>query len=302
MKFNQKIQSLLQSGKISTEQAEALSRSIGGSASIAEASSFHSAITSDKVMIGLGAAIVGIITWYLLAQSGGADTQTIQNVSETLNQVGKVGEMNKSLATFMSIAIFAIPALLLIVFGYNRLVDKEEDVLASWAQVETTYQRRADLIPNLVSTVKTYMEHEKNTMGSVTALREHIKQLEDRATETENLTKGAVNKLDNQTYLDQFKEAQDSVSASAKALMLEVENYPDLKASDQFLELQAQLEGTENRIATARMVFNEKVNDFNASIRRLPGSLIAGIGGFTRKAYFKSESGAENAVKVEMGE
>jgi len=301
VKFDQKIQTMLANGKITSEQAAALRKSlVGGEMEEMSVPNLHHALNTSKILRNVGFAFGTFILFYLIFQPLYTEPAVIQNVSETLNQTGKVGEMNKSLATLLSIGIFVVPSLMLLILGYNRLVDREEDVLASWAQVETTYQRRSDLIPNLVSSVKSYMDHEKETLGSITALREHIAKLEDQSNKAEQLTKGGIAKLNDQSYLDEITKEQNAIAQSTKALMIEIENYPNLKASDQFLELQAELEGTENRISTARMVFNEKVEVYNASIRRLPGSLIASLGGFARKAYFKSDEGADKVIKVDL--
>lgn len=175
---------------------------------------------------------------------------------------------------------------LLLVSKYNGLVSSDESVSKAWANVEAQYQRRADLIPNLVETVKGYAEHEKSTYEAVIEARSKATQITlsvDELTE-ENMQK--------------FQEAQSQISSALSRLIAVSENYPELKASEQFMELQAQLEGTENRINASRMEYNKEVMDYNVSVRSFPGNLIAGFFGFQRRAEFKAESGAEKAPKV----
>jgi len=302
VKFDQKISSLLDAGKISYEQAEVLRRSLQGAGASGEVEFHHQ--LPVKIIVGSVAAVSAVaLNWYLSTNGGGADQQTIQNVAESLNQVGKVGEMSKSVTSLVSVGLFGLPiigSLLLFVFSYNGLVSKEEDVLSSWAQVETNYQRRADLIPNLVNVVKAYTEHEGATLENVTALRERIAKLDAQNNQTKDMTQGAAAKLGDDEYMHKLEAAQADVGQGVRGLMMDIENYPNLKASDQFLELQGQLEGTENRIAASRMTFNERVNEFNGEIRRMPGSLVAGMGGFQRKAYFKADAGTEKAAHVEF--
>ena len=157
---------------------------------------------------------------------------------------------------------------------------------ASWAQVENQYQRRADLIPNLVNTVKGYADFEQETLTEV---------IEARAKATSiNVDAGELNPQ----QVQQFQEAQEQLSGALSRLLVTVERYPELKANQNFLELQAQLEGTENRIATERMRFNEAVQAYNAYIRQFPQTVIAGWFDFEKKGYFEAESGAEEAPTV----
>lgn len=166
------------------------------------------------------------------------------------------------------------------------MVSMDEEVSAAWAQVENQYQRRADLIPNLVNTVKGYADFEKETLTEV---------IEARAKATSiNVDAGELNP----EQLQQFQEAQGQLSGALSRLLATVERYPDLKANQNFLELQAQLEGTENRIATERMRFNETVQAYNAYIRRFPQNLIAGWFDFEQKGYFEAEEGAEEVPEV----
>ncbi|MBC2701407.1 MAG: LemA family protein [ANME-2 cluster archaeon] len=162
---------------------------------------------------------------------------------------------------------------------YNGFVAAEEGVDASWAQVESQYQRRADLIPNLVSTVKGYAAHEEEVLTEITAARS---QWGAAATQQSKM------------------EAAGSMDSAISRLLLVVENYPNLKANENFLALQAQLEGTENRIAVERMRYNEQVRAYNTKIKRMPAGILANMFGFDEKLYFESDEGAENVPEVEF--
>ncbi len=172
--------------------------------------------------------------------------------------------------------------------GYNRMVTMDEQVTAQWAQVENAYQRRADLIPNLVNTVKGYADFEQQTLTQVVEARAKATSVNVNA---ENLSPEAI---------QQFQQAQDGLSSALSRLLVTIERYPDLKANQNFLELQAQLEGTENRIAVERRKFNEVTQAYNAYIRRFPQLIVASIFGFDKKAYFKAEEGASEVPKVEF--
>ena len=175
-----------------------------------------------------------------------------------------------------------------VVSSYNTLVGKQERVSEAWANVETVYQRRADLIPNLVATVKGYAAHEQETLQAVTSARANATALSiDPSTSTPE-------------QMAAWMKAQNEVGSALGRLIAISESYPDLKASQNFLELQTQLEGTENRISTERNKYNERVRGFNVSIRRFPTNLIAGIFGFEKMALFEAEEGANVAPVVEF--
>ena len=178
--------------------------------------------------------------------------------------------------------------LLWCVTGYNGLVSMDEQVAGKWANVETQYQRRADLIPNLVNTVKGYATHEQETLEGVIEARSKATQIKVDASE---LTP---------ERLAQFQRAQGELTAALGKLLAIREQYPDLKANQNFLELQAQLEGTENRIAVARTRFNHATRQYNVTIRRFPANLIAGMFGFDQKAYFAAEEGAQTVPEVKF--
>jgi len=171
---------------------------------------------------------------------------------------------------------------------YNAMTIASEQVEEQWAQVENVYQRRADLIPNLVATVKGYATHEKETLESVVQARA-------KATST-TIDAGNMDAAS----LQKFQAAQNSLSSALSRLMVVVEKYPELKANQNFLELQAQLEGTENRISVERKRFNEAAKNYNLSIKVFPNNIFAGMFGFEKKAYFKAEETAKTAPKVEF--
>lgn len=168
------------------------------------------------------------------------------------------------------------------------MVSQEEGVTSAWSQVENVYQRRADLVPNLVATVKGYAAHEQETLEGVVNARAKATQT---TIDPANMTPEAM---------AQFQAAQGELSTALGKLMVVVERYPDLKANQNFLELQAQLEGTENRITVERQKFNDAAKSFNTLIRKFPKNIIAGMFGFERKEYFEAKVGAEEAPKVEF--
>lgn len=171
--------------------------------------------------------------------------------------------------------------------GYNSLVEQDEKVNQAWAQVENQYQRRADLIPNLVKTVQGYADFEKGVLTEVTELRSRVGQI-----------KLSTDDLSDEEKFKQFQEAQDKLSGALSRLLVVAENYPQLKANENFLQLQSQLEGTENRIAVERKKFNEAVQEYNTSVRRFPTLITAKIMGFREKQYFKSAPGTDKAPDV----
>lgn len=169
---------------------------------------------------------------------------------------------------------------------YNGLVSQDENVSRAWSDVETQYQRRADLIPNLVNTVKGYAAHESQTLQAVVEARTKATQV---TVDPTNLTP---------EKLAEYQAAQGEVSQALGRLLAITENYPDLKANEQFSELQAQLEGTENRIAESRRLFNEAAQQYNVSVRRFPNNIFATMFGFSVKGNFKADAGAEKAPEV----
>ena len=193
--------------------------------------------------------------------------------------------MKKS--TIILIAVIAIAAIWGI-SAYNGLVKMDESVNTAWSNVENQYQRRADLIPNLVNTVKGYAAHEKETLEAVLAARSKATQM---TIDADNLTP---------EKLQEYQKAQGEIGAALGRLLAITEAYPDLKANENFKELQAQLEGTENRISVERKNFNEVARTYNTSIRTVPKTIIAGMCGFDKRPYFEAEEGANKAPEVKF--
>lgn len=194
--------------------------------------------------------------------------------------------MKKSTVIWITVAALVAIVAIWAVKTYNNLVVAEESVTTEWANVESQYQRRADLIPNLVATVKGYAEHEQETLEAVVDARAKATQI---TVDADNLTT---------EKLQEFQAAQGAVGSALGRLLAVAENYPDLKANQNFRDLQEQLEGTENRIQVARQKFNVTAQAYNTSIRRFPTNILAGMFGFDKKAYFEAEAGAEHAPQV----
>lgn len=192
--------------------------------------------------------------------------------------------------TWTIITVIAVIAILVIysISSYNSLVSQDESVSTAWSNVENQYQRRADLIPNLVNTVKGYAAHEKETLDAVVSARSKATQ--------------ATISIDNLTpeKLQAYQKAQGEISAALGRLLAITENYPDLKANENFQALQAQLEGTENRISVERRKFNEIAKSYNTTIRRFPKNIIAGLFGFEKRPYFEAAEGSEKAPEVKF--
>lgn len=187
---------------------------------------------------------------------------------------------------FGLIGLFAISSLSSC--GYNTMVNQDENVKSKWAQVENAYQRRADLIPNLVTTVKGAANFEKETLTQVVEARAKATSV---IVDPSNLTPEAI---------QQFQAAQGALTGSLSRLMATVEAYPELKANQNFLELQAQLEGTENRISVERRAFNEATQAYNSTVRTFPNNIMAGLFGFKQKGYFQAEAGAATVPEVQF--
>ena len=197
--------------------------------------------------------------------------------------------MKKGLLITIGVIVLVVVILYSFFVGrQNMMVTKEECVTSKWAQVETQYQRRADLIPNLVNTVQGAVKAERTTLTEVMEARARATSVRIDAN---NLTPEKI---------QQFQAAQDQLSTGLGRLLAVAENYPQLQTNQNFRDLQAQLESTENRIAVARKDFNESVQEYNQYIRRFPNSLLAGLYGFERKGYFQASAGAENAPKVQF--
>ena len=194
----------------------------------------------------------------------------------------------KTNKTLIAIIVAIVLVALWAVSAYNGMVVAEEEATTSFANLQSTYQRRADLIPNLVETVKGYASHEKETLEGVVAARSKATSIN---IDPENMTP---------EKMKQYQAAQGELSTALGRLIAIKENYPDLKANENFRDLQVQLEGTENRIGEARNTYNEKVQEYNVKIRRFPNSLFAGLFGFDKMQKFEAEEGAEKAPQVKF--
>ena len=202
----------------------------------------------------------------------------------------KKGCLIAVIVTTVLVVIIGIGLYSFVKNSYNAMVTMEESVNQGWAQVENVYQRRADLIPNLVEVVKGYASHERETLEAVTNARSKVG--------------GQVNigpeMLNNPEAFAQFQQSQGALTSALQRLMVVVERYPELKADQRFADLQVQLEGTENRISVERGRFNESVQKFNTGIRQFPANVVAGFFGFGQKVYFKSDAGADKVPEVKF--
>jgi lemA protein len=198
--------------------------------------------------------------------------------------------MTENKTPFVLIGIVAFVILIggWLMSGYNGMVNEDENVNLQWSEVENQYQRRLDLIPNLVNVVKGYAAHEKETLEGVIEARAKATQT---TIDPSNIT---------EEQLANFQKAQDGLSGALNRLMVVVEKYPELKANENFLQLQAQLEGTENRITVARKGYNDAATIYNKKVRRFPNSMLAGIFGFSVRPQFKAQEGAESAPTVQF--
>ena len=198
--------------------------------------------------------------------------------------------MAKALGCLAVVVVVVIIAAVVLIAPYNRLVGLSQAVDAQWAQVENVYQRRADLIPNLVATVQGAANFEKSVLVEVTNARASVGQVQTSAKDLPN----------DPAAFARFEQAQAALSSALSRLLVVVERYPDIKANANFQTLQAQLEGTENRIAVERMRYNERAQEYNTAIMQFPGKLIASLFGFKAKAYFQAQPGAERPPQVEF--
>ncbi len=207
--------------------------------------------------------------------------------------LGGLGQINFIKMKTNQIILFSVLALIVLGFfwgfsSYNGMVSMQENVNSQWGNVQSQYQRRSDLIPNLVSTVKGYATHESSTLEAVVSARAKATQI---TVDPKNLTP---------EKMQEFQASQGQVTSALGKLLMITENYPDLKANQNFLELQSQLEGTENRIAVERTRFNDLAREYNTKIKRAPSSIIANMFGFTEKPYFEAEKGSEIAPTVKF--
>ncbi len=308
MNYDQQINRMVESGILSPEQSDKLSKSLvkephledGNKTPDDAKKKFPFALALSTV------CLVILLTFFIINGQHPSSTAIVEDVTQTLNQSGGHGAMNSLTSGVFAIAIFLIIPILMFVFIYNGLVSKEEEVRQSWAQVESNYQRRADLIPNLIETVSKYLTHESTTLSQVTGARNG--KLDDivealvtaQGEGAKILGEAGGDAPVDESYITNLDTTQQRVGGIMHRLLATVEAYPELRSSEQMMELQAQLEGTENRINVARLNFNETVGTFNKAIRTLPGSVIAGIGNFQRKAYFTSSTSASQAIDAKF--
>ena len=300
----ERIRRMAEEGLLDSKQAEMLRASFAGRHAVEPVP--HSGAARVRGLY-LGMATLACVGAIYLLSSGGPELEVIQDVSKTINQPGEHGEMNRTPATFVAIGLLLIVPLLLWAWMHNSLVAHEEKVFETWAQTESNFQRRADLIPNIVETVTRFLKHEKETLTDVTAARamsnerlaESINKLIGDQKASSDLLQQGKSVVEDTELMKKLVGAQTALRANVTNLMAVSEQYPELRSSDQFLQLQAQLEGTENRINVARMRFNTAVGNFNGAIRKLPWSLVATVSNFKRKAYFRSDEEARDAPELD---
>lgn len=196
--------------------------------------------------------------------------------------------MKKSLIVIIVLVVIVVALFGWVKSTYNGMVEKDENVSKAWSQVENVYQRRADLIPNLVETVKGYAAHESNTLQGVVDARAKATQM---SVNVEDLSEENIKK---------YQEAQGELQKAMGRLLMLTENYPDLKANENFMKLQDDLSGTENRITVERQKFNEVAKEYNTTIRKFPANIVAGMFGFEKKGYFTAQEGADKAPEVKF--
>ena len=295
MDHRERIERMAAAGVITETQAERLLASLESSPEVAP--------PRERTRPGwpLALASLAAVVLILLLGGNGTDPGMAQDVAATLNEPGSIATMNRNVTNIAGLLLVLVIPFLILAFTYNGLVDREEAVFSAWSDVESTYQRRADLIPRLVESVSRYLEHETATVETVAgsreaALRTAVDELLARQAESAaTLAALSGRPTNDEAVLAEMSTRDTALRAALGGFRAVAEDYPELRSSDQFLELQAQLEGTENRINVARLRFNNAAEEFNAAIRRLPGSLVAGFGNFQRKAYFKAEVGSDAA-------
>jgi LemA protein len=319
MAYEERIARLLEQGVLTQVQAERLAKSLSETPREEETDSRRFA---GRYLFWTLIAVLLLLALYIAVGTDSEPPQ-IQDVRTSLNQPQEIGDMGKALTGGVSVALFVgIPLLALLIWFtwiYNGLVSREEAVLKAWAQVESNYQRRADLIPNILEAVQKYMHFEKETLTAVVgeraqamagresfgerdaaAFRARVDEISKAQEDSAQAMKGIVGAPQDDTQLARLYAAQQKLGSAMHRILALSENYPVLRSADQMLALQAELEGSENRINVARMRFNEAAAEFNASMRRMPASLVASTGGFKRKAYFQADTGANKAVQVEF--
>lgn len=297
----QRIRRMADNGVITAQQAEKLLNSVK-SGTAREATPVTTR-QQQPIALYIASGILILVFLIVLGIFLGSSPTEVSNVKDAMHDIGG-GGMNKTVLALSAIIIIAVIPLLVWIFTNNSLVSKEERVISSWAQVESNYQRRSDLIPVLVESVSRYLKHEQDTLTEVTESRsqqvkivqDNLNELIDTNDESVKARKSLAGKVPtDQAVLEKMNEMEENIGLGMRRIIAVIEDYPELRSSEQFITLQAQLEGTENRINVARIRFNETVREYNTAIRRFPGNIVASAGDFKRKAYFKSEAEADQA-------
>ncbi len=300
----ERIQRMLKNGVLTEGQAEQLRASLGirpAHRTTAEPAPSHAA----RWAYGGAALLVAGAFVLFFSGSNGDELIMVQDVEQSLNRPGAAASGSGKLIS--ALLLIAVVPLLAWGWLHNSLVNAEERVFAAWAQVESTYQRRADLVPALLETVTTFMAHEQKTLESVVIARsegrQNMREAMDALLESQRESAAQFQALggrppEDSAAITSIQESQARVGGLMRNILAVGEDYPELRSADQFLELQAQLEGTENRINVARMRFNTAAGEYNAAIRRMPANLVAAAGGFQRKAYFQADDQARTRPEL----
>ncbi len=297
MSYKERLEKMLSNGVITAEQAKNLQENILKVAPSVKKPA-HRKLPTGMIAGGVGIVVVFLLTILLFSGANSEQSaQVVQDVSESLNQAGATGGVRGSLSTFMALVILGLPLIAAFIgympFIHNRFVSLEEEMLASWAHVESSYQKRADLLPNLAEAVRRYMGLEQNVQNEVTQARA---EAGDLAEALENL--GTARGQDMYEAADLAAMAvQDKAVGKLFAVM---ENYPDLKASENVTLLQKQLEDIESQINAARIYYNDATRDYNRAIGKMPGNLVAAMGGFRGRPHFESTVAASTAGQIEL--
>lgn len=302
MEPHERIERMLAEGRISSGQAKQLYAGLGLPHSPAEPPAHH---PTWRGWLPAGLAAVLLLAALTILLSGTDSVSQVQDIAHWMHQDNQQGVTPTMLPRTASLALIILVPLTLVTIAagwtYNSIVSREEAAYSAWSQLESNYQRRHDLVPQLVDSVSRYLSHEKSTLESLAEQRsaplaramEAVIRAHAEAAQAVGAAAGKP--PGDEQVLDRITASQNELADSSRQLFAVVENYPELRSGDQFLGLQAQLEGTENRINVARMRFNEVVQSYNRLIRSVPANLIAGAGGFQRKAYFRAEQEARHA-------
>lgn len=305
MNYKDRLEDMVSSGVISQNQAKGLAESISSVSSSVEVEAREPAYKAPFIL-GAGICIaVALVTATFVFSGGSPEIEQIQNVAESMNTPGAVGNIGGGASKMMSFFIFSLPvlgAVLLYLPGaYNRFVSLEAEMNGAWAHVESCYQKRLDLLSNLVAVVHDYISQEKAVQGDVAKMRSSGSDDDvDVSAALEELEGAVAATEDEKENVEALVELQDKVSHSAARLLAVAESYPSLQAYGNVEKLQFQLERTEDEVNVARIYYNDTVRDYNKAIGKLPGSLVASVGGFRERSYFEAEVAAGMTVKAEI--